>query len=142
MEAAALVIFIITLSLVIWQPRGLNIACSVSGGAMLALLLGIVDLADAGTVVGIVWNSTLTLIALIIISLMLDEIGFFGWAALHMARYARGNGMFLFIMIVVPGAMTSALFANDGAIRGSATRSVGWPGAEWKEGCSCEPAGW
>jgi|HigsolmetaGSP11D_1036233.scaffolds.fasta_scaffold00074_18 arsenical pump membrane protein len=116
MEAAALVIFVITLILVIWQPKGLNIAWSASGGAVLALLFGIVDLADAGTVVGIVWNATLTLIALIIISLVLDEIGFFEWAALHMARYARGNGMLLFIMIVLLGAVTSALFANDGAI--------------------------
>ena len=42
----ALAIFILTLTLVIWQPRGLGIGWSASLGALLALLTGTVHLAD------------------------------------------------------------------------------------------------
>ncbi|MFP5429271.1 MAG: ArsB/NhaD family transporter, partial [Gammaproteobacteria bacterium] len=37
------------------------------------------------------------------------------WAALHVARWARGDGRRLFAFIVLLGAAVSALFANDGA---------------------------
>jgi len=116
MGAAAFVVFVITLGFVVWQPRRLNIAWSASGGALLALMIGVVSWADVGTVVGIVWNATLTLIALIMISAVLERNGFFEWAALHIARIARGNGLLLFIFMILLGAAVSALFANDGAI--------------------------
>ena len=73
----ALLIFIATLALVIWQPRGLGIGWSAILGALLALASGVVQLADIAAVWHIVWNATATFIAIIIISLLLDEAGFF-----------------------------------------------------------------
>ncbi|MCE5975929.1 arsenic transporter [Pseudomonas sp. JR33AA] len=111
----AFLIFLVTMVLVIWQPKGLGVGWSAALGAVVALLAGVVNLSDIPVVWHIVWNATATFIAVIIISLLLDEAGFFEWAALHVARWGNGSTRRLFAFIILLGAAVSALFANDGA---------------------------
>ena len=92
-----------------------GIGWSAMGGALVALILGVVQWSDVGIVWNIVWDATFTFVALIIISLILDAAGFFSWAALHVARWGNGRGHMLFPLVIILGAIIAAFFANDGA---------------------------
>ncbi|MFA7083136.1 MAG: arsenic transporter [Arcobacteraceae bacterium] len=111
----SVLLFATTLVLIIWQPKGLQIGTTAIIAAIVALLIGDVSWNDVLEVTNIVWDATLAFIGIIILSMVLDAIGFFEWCALSMAKLSNGSGIKMFIYSIFLGAFVSAFFANDGA---------------------------
>lgn len=109
-------IFAATLFLVIRRPYRIGIGYSALAGAAVTIVLGLTTLGDIEIVWNIVWNATFTLVAIIIISLLFDEAGFFEYLASRIVRFSRGKSTRLFVFIILLGALTSAFFANDGTV--------------------------
>ncbi|PAF42060.1 arsenical efflux pump membrane protein ArsB [Helicobacter sp. 11S03491-1] len=112
----SLIIFILTMAGVICRPFGLGFGSIALMGAGISLLGQTVSLKDALFVVEMVWNATFSLVGLIILSIILDKIGFFESIALWIAKHSFKNPKKLFVFILVFGSILSAILANDGAV--------------------------
>ena len=74
-----LIIFLFTLFGILFRPFKLKIWVFSSLGAVAVIALKLVDLKDLAFIFLLIWDSSLTLIALIVISLCLQNLGFFEW---------------------------------------------------------------
>ena len=139
-----LIIFALTLFSILRTPFGFGIWVYSSIGAVATFALGLVELRDLGFIFSLIWDSALTLIALIVISYALQGLGFFEWlifwalkiCAIKNAKssadsrlqshesnldsrldsYLVINTRKAFIFLCIFGALTSAVLANDGAV--------------------------
>lgn len=112
----ALTIFGITLFLMIKRPRGLRLGYAAGIGAVLSLLFGTVTLGQAAESMLDIWDAALAFIGIVALSVTLDAMGFFKWAALRIVRLSDGSGLKLYFYVSLLTAIASILFANDSAV--------------------------
>jgi arsenical pump membrane protein len=113
---ASVTIFLVTLFLMLKRPKRINLGVAAGIGAMASLLLGTVTIWDAFVALGYIWDAALAFLGIVTLSVTLDVMGFFKWAALAVARLARGSGIRLYFFTALLTATVSILFANDSAV--------------------------
>jgi arsenical pump membrane protein len=113
---AAIAVFAVTLFLMIKHPRGLRLGYAAGIGAVASLLLGTVSLGQAAKSFLDIWDAALAFLGIIALSVTLDAMGFFRWAALRVVKLSRGSGLRLYFYIALLTAAVSILFANDSAV--------------------------
>jgi arsenical pump membrane protein len=115
-SVAALAVFAFTLILMIKRPRGLKLGYAAGIGAVASLLLGTVSLGEAAQSFVDIWDAALAFIGIVALSVTLDAMGFFKWAALRVVKLAGGSGIRLYFYVTLLTAAVSILFANDSAV--------------------------
>jgi arsenical pump membrane protein len=85
-------------------------------GAVASLVIGTVSLGQAAQSFLDIWDAALAFLGIIALSVTLDAMGFFRWAALRVVKLARGSGLRLYFYIALLTAAVSILFANDSAV--------------------------
>lgn len=111
-----LTIFICTVLFLIWRPRGLNESIPTVIGAIGIFLIGTVSISDIHTIWGIVTGASTTIISTIIMSIVLESVGFFRWSAYNVVVKARGSGKLLYFYIIALCFLMTMFFNNDGSI--------------------------
>ena len=115
-SVASVAIFTVTLFLMIKRPRHINLGIAAGIGALASLLLGTVTIYDAAQSFKDIWDAALAFIGIVALSVTLDAMGFFKWAALRVVKLARGSGVKLYFYVSLLTAAVSILFANDSAV--------------------------
>ena len=109
-------VFAATMLVVLWRPNGLNEAIPAGIGAALIMATGIVSLADIAEIMQKISGASLTIISTIVMAVVLENFGFFHWAAAKLAKLAAGSGLRLFWYIQLLCFLMTLLFNNDGSI--------------------------
>jgi arsenical pump membrane protein len=109
-------VFIASLILIVWKPRGLNEAFVALAGAGLLFASRLLVPQDAEYIWGFVWNATFSLIGIMLFTSLLDQNGFFRWAALHIVRRFHHRQLRLLIGMTLLAACVTVFFNNDGTI--------------------------
>ncbi|KXH78536.1 arsenic transporter [Sporosarcina sp. HYO08] len=109
-------VFLTTMLVIFWRPRGLNEAWPASIGAGLILLIGLVSKADIMDIISKIGGASITIIATIVMAVILESFGFFHWAAAKLAHLSKGSGHRLYWYIQLLCFLMTLLFNNDGSI--------------------------
>ncbi len=100
-------VFIATMLVIFWRPKGINEAYPAAIGAGIIFLTGTVSLADVADIIDKIGGASVTIMATIVMAVILESFGFFHWAAAKLASLGEGFGI---PPILVRSA---AVFFND-----------------------------
>jgi len=103
----------LTLILVLTRPRGWHEAWWAAGGGALMLLLGLETPREAWRVTRTGQDALLFLLALLLLSALLERSGFFEWSSIQAARMACGDGRRLYLNVFLLGALVTATLSLD-----------------------------
>lgn len=109
-------VFLATMFIIFWRPRGINEAYPAAVGAALILLLGIVSKANILDIIDKIGGASITIMATIVMAVILESFGFFHWSAARLANLAKGSGYRLYWYIQLLCFLMTLLFNNDGSI--------------------------
>jgi arsenical pump membrane protein len=98
------------------RPKRINLGIAAGIGAVASLLVGTVTITDAVGALLNIWDAAFAFVGIVTLSVTLDTMGFFRWAALRVAKLAHGSGVRLYFLIALLTATVSVLFANDSAV--------------------------
>ncbi|MFS0784244.1 arsenic transporter [Bacillus sp. 1P06AnD] len=111
-----ILVFAVTVLFILWRPFGINESLPTIVGAVVLLAAGIVPLMDAWGILGMISGATITILSTIVMSIVLESIGFFRWAAFNLAKKAKGSGIRLYWYINLLCFLMTMFFNNDGSI--------------------------
>lgn len=114
--AATIFVFVMTMIIIFLRPRDINEAYPASVGAIILLLIGVVNYANLQDITNKIGGASITIIATIVMAVILESFGFFHWAAAALARLAKGSGYRLYWYIQLLCFFMTLLFNNDGSI--------------------------
>jgi len=103
----------LTLLLVLTRPRGWHEAWWTAGGGALMLALRLESPRQAWGVTRTGQDALLFLLALLLLSALLERRGFFDWSSIQAARLSRGDGRRLYRNVFVLGALVTASLSLD-----------------------------
>ena len=112
----ASMVFLTTMIVIFWRPRGVNEAWPASIGAIIIIVTGIVSKSDIIDIMSKIGGASITIIATIVMAVILESFGFFNWAAARLASLAKGSGHRLYWYIQLLCFLMTLLFNNDGSI--------------------------
>jgi arsenical pump membrane protein len=112
----ALVIFLVTVFFLLWRPKGINEAVPPAVGACLVYFFGIVNVDDINYVLGTVTGASITIISTMIMSIVLESMGFFRWVAFNLVAKCNGSGTLLYWNVILLCFLMTMFFNNDGSI--------------------------
>jgi len=111
-----LTVFSLMVLFLFWRPHGINESIPPTISALFIFFAGIVPLSDIFKILGFVSGASITILSTIVMSIVLDSIGFFRWAAFNLVNRANGSGVLLYWYINLLCFLMTMFFNNDGSI--------------------------